>query len=197
MKISQRKLRAEETRMRIQTAAMNLFEEYGYNNVSMQEIAERAGCSVGNLYHYYKNKDALILQFTDHVDMVYDRLMEEMPEDLKPFERLEWFVIHAIVESNGESVIAMGFAHALRNPELHTMDFKDNRPYFKYLSDLVEACKADGSIPETHETRDIVRKILIIQRGILFQWRVEEGRFDVDLLTQQMAHGLLSSFKEP
>ncbi len=44
----------------IETAA-DLFGEYGYNGVRMEDIAVRAGVAKGTLYLYFKNKDDLFL----------------------------------------------------------------------------------------------------------------------------------------
>lgn len=49
----------DEVRQSIRESAVKIFKESGYQKASMRTIAEGAGMSVGNLYRYYKNKDAL------------------------------------------------------------------------------------------------------------------------------------------
>ncbi|MFN3262329.1 MAG: TetR/AcrR family transcriptional regulator [Pikeienuella sp.] len=39
--------------------AEDLFAHYGFSKTSMADIAERAGMSPGNLYRYYRNKQAI------------------------------------------------------------------------------------------------------------------------------------------
>lgn len=46
-------------RREILSAALALFSEKGYHNVSMHEIAKRAEFSVGTLYQFFKNKEDL------------------------------------------------------------------------------------------------------------------------------------------
>jgi len=41
-------------------AARKVFEERGYTNARMAEIAERAGVATGTLYLYFKSKEALV-----------------------------------------------------------------------------------------------------------------------------------------
>lgn len=43
----------------IKNAARIKFAEKGFKGVSMRDIAQKAGVSVGNIYHYYNNKEAL------------------------------------------------------------------------------------------------------------------------------------------
>ncbi len=46
-------------RQEILDAALKLFSERGYYNVSMKEIAEKAEFAVGTLYNFFKNKEDL------------------------------------------------------------------------------------------------------------------------------------------
>ena len=50
------KLRQREDML---NAAMDLFSEHGYHNVSIQQIAERAEFAIGTLYKFFKNKEDL------------------------------------------------------------------------------------------------------------------------------------------
>lgn len=45
----------------ILAAAEGLFAEHGYEGVSIQQIAERAGVSKANVFHHYSNKEGLYL----------------------------------------------------------------------------------------------------------------------------------------
>jgi AcrR family transcriptional regulator len=75
-RMTARKRQALEMRSRIQSAALDLFDREGFENVSVEEIAQTAGCSVGNIYHYFKSKDELAIQVTSHVDDAYSELEE-------------------------------------------------------------------------------------------------------------------------
>lgn len=50
---------ADATRHEILTHAQDLFTYYGFNKTNIGDIAERCGMSPGNLYRYYKNKQAI------------------------------------------------------------------------------------------------------------------------------------------
>jgi len=46
-------------RKEILDAALYLFSEHGFHNVSMQQVAERAEFSIGTLYNFFDNKEHL------------------------------------------------------------------------------------------------------------------------------------------
>lgn len=54
---------AVNLREQILSAAASCFRERGIKATKMQEIAKRAGISVGNFYNYFENKDAIIDEF--------------------------------------------------------------------------------------------------------------------------------------
>ncbi|MGW0946575.1 TetR/AcrR family transcriptional regulator [Streptomyces sp. NPDC002623] len=64
-----RQVRAELTRERILTAAAHVFAEYGYAAGTTNRIAERARISIGSLYQYFPNKDAVLAELlVRHID---------------------------------------------------------------------------------------------------------------------------------
>ncbi|MFD7668311.1 TetR/AcrR family transcriptional regulator [Streptomyces sp. NPDC059788] len=64
-----RQARAEATRQRILAAAAHVFAEYGYAAGTTNRIAEQARVSIGSLYQYYPNKDAILVELmTRHLD---------------------------------------------------------------------------------------------------------------------------------
>ena len=59
-----RQQRAHDTRARILDAAARVFAERGYAGGTTNHIAAEAGLSVGSLYQYFPNKDALLAELT-------------------------------------------------------------------------------------------------------------------------------------
>lgn len=58
--------RGESSRAVILQAALDLFQERGYEATTMRAIAERAGVSLGSSYHYFPSKEHLVLEFYRH-----------------------------------------------------------------------------------------------------------------------------------
>ncbi len=58
--------RGETSRAAILGAALDLFQERGYEATTMRAIADRAGVSLGSSYHYFPSKEHLVLEFYRH-----------------------------------------------------------------------------------------------------------------------------------
>lgn len=64
-----RQVRGELTRERIVKAAAHVFAEHGYAAGTTNRIAEQARISIGSLYQYFPNKDAILAELLiQHID---------------------------------------------------------------------------------------------------------------------------------
>src|SRR5689334_5487336 len=58
--------RSRERQERILQAARELIAETGSDRVRMNEVAERAGISIGSLYQYFPDKQAIVRTLAEH-----------------------------------------------------------------------------------------------------------------------------------
>lgn len=113
-----RQRQALEMRAKIQSAALTLFNREGFENVSVEEIAQTVGCSVGNIYHYFKSKDELAIRVTQMVDEAYTDLEQSYLASAVPArEKLLDFVGRSLEISARDEMLYKAFIHGLRYPE--------------------------------------------------------------------------------
>ncbi len=88
--------RSQKSRAQVLDAALGLFSHRGYGATSMREIADRAGVSTGNVYHHFKDKEAVFQtlldaywQAMDDVDFPVNRALRtgSFPENLEDIGR--------------------------------------------------------------------------------------------------------------
>ena len=196
-KMTPRKQQAAQMRKRIQEAALDLFDREGFENVSVEQVAQAVGCSVGNIYHYYKSKDELALQVTDNVDQYYRTLEEAYAaDDTTPAcDKLLDFVCQALRASSEEDVLYKSFIQGLKYPEQGALKNSDKRVYHRVLRKLVTACQAEGSISKDYSAAQVVEMLVTLHRGMLFEWRIYEGGFDLLTEGKTMAEALLRGLK--
>jgi AcrR family transcriptional regulator len=70
-------VKGEQTKALILTTALEMLSERGYEATTMRAIAEKAGVSLGNAYHYFGSKDHLIQAFYHRVHE--DHLRASLP----------------------------------------------------------------------------------------------------------------------
>jgi len=83
-KVPRREREKIKQRQEMLAAALDLFSEKGYHNVSMHEIAQNAEFAIGTLYKFFKNKEelykALMVEQADKFQEALTKAIEE-PDD--------------------------------------------------------------------------------------------------------------------
>ena len=191
--LTPRKRQALEMRAKIQSTALSLFNQEGFENVSVEEIAQAVGCSVGNIDHYFKSKDELAIQVTQMVDQAYTELEEAYLADKTASgrDKLLDFVGKSLEISARDEVLYKAFIHGLRYPEQGVLQKSDKRVYYRLLRELVDQCQQEGSIHPSRDPDEVVEDLVVLHRGTLFEWRIYREGFDVARQGRRMADALL------
>lgn len=97
-------------------AAIQIFEEHGYAAGTTARIAERCGVSVGSLYQYFPNKDAILvavaLRHLSEGEAMLARLLRVPGDGAMPLE--------ALLRGWVETMVALHASH----PRLHRLLFE-------------------------------------------------------------------------
>ena len=181
--LTPRKKQALEMRSRIQNVALELFDKEGFENVSVEQIAQAVGCSVGNIYHYFKSKDELVIQVTSSVDAQYSVLEESYLAD----EANSWH--------DKDPSLYRSFIHGIRYPQQGILRDNEKRVYFRVLRELVDGCKQEGTIHPDRDREELVADLVALHRGMLLEWRIYEGAFDLPRRGRRMAAALLEGWR--
>lgn len=76
-----RESRGAARRQQVLDAAIACFRQHGFHGASMSEISAAAGMSVGHIYHYFENKDAIIAAIVDQdvqfLEAEFDKISRE------------------------------------------------------------------------------------------------------------------------
>ena len=93
-------------------AAIELFSEKGFHNVSMQEIAKSSEFAIGTLYKFFKNKEDLYRSIIiKQADTFHTALTRALNEEDKEIEKLRNYVkIKGAVFMDNVSVVRLYFA---------------------------------------------------------------------------------------
>jgi AcrR family transcriptional regulator len=129
-------------------AAARVFEERGYAGGTTNRIAERAGVSVGSLYEYFPNKDAIVVALAErHLEeqrRALRALLEEAPPGGDLADLLARFVA-AVVDFHARrpSLHRILFEEAAHPPEAHACVLR----YEEGLAHALEAVLSRARLP--------------------------------------------------
>ena len=86
-RLSRREKERLRQRQEMLAAALELFSEKGYHNVSMHEIAEKAEFAIGTLYKFFRNKEdlykSLIVEQAERFHKALTKAIEEADNEIQ------------------------------------------------------------------------------------------------------------------
>ncbi|MYS85212.1 TetR/AcrR family transcriptional regulator [Embleya scabrispora] len=182
-----RQIRAELTRQRILTAAAHVFAEHGYAAGTTNRIAEQARISIGSLYQYYPNKDAILVELvTRHLDTgmdaTYRRQNGELPESIEEIIRV--FVRIAIENHLEDSqLLRVMVEQAPRSPELLEKIYRHEQVRVAFVRELLDG-HPEVRIDDTHTAARLVVSTveLVVHQLIAAPEPIDIPRFENELV---------------
>jgi AcrR family transcriptional regulator len=141
-------VKGEQTRALILNSALDLLGERGYEQTTMRAIAQKAGVSLGNAYHYFGSKEHLIQAFyqrthEEHLTATIPVLEKEtsLKSRLLSVLRLKISTLEPYHEFAGALFKTAADPHSPLNPFAHE-SAPTRRDSIKLFEDLVRDTKA-------------------------------------------------------
>ncbi len=171
--------KGEQTKAKILNAALEMLHERGYENTTMRAIADKAGVSLGNAYHYFGSKDHLIQSFyhrthQDHLRAAAPRLASEtsFKERLLSVIRLKIETLEPYHEFAGVLFQTAADPHSPLNPFAEA-----SAPVRQDSIKLFEELVADSRIRVPDDLRQELPYLLwLYHMGIILFWIHDRSR---------------------
>ena len=171
--------KGEQTKTLILNTALEMLHERGYENTTMRAIAQKAGVSLGNAYHYFGSKDHLIQAFyhqthDNHLRASLPVLQEEtsLKARLLSVMRLKIDTLEPYHEFAGVLFQTAADPHSPLNPFAHAAA-PVRRDSIKLFEDLVAGSKA--RIPEDLRA-ELPYLLWLYHMGIILFWIHDSSR---------------------
>ncbi len=198
--MGKRELRTLANRNRILSAANRLFNEKGYNETTMADIAKEANLTNGTIYHLYNSKQDILLAIYYHyfkpdiglnldVEKKLNAPINSITEFLLEYEKL-WMKAGWAVALNIYTANPKNSADSLSNIYNGNIEAK-----YELLS-FMENADRKGLLKDSFTPLLATNSIFIFGRGMLFQWALSSGSYDlVEMSLSYWPNFLSSIFK--
>jgi AcrR family transcriptional regulator len=124
-----RQARGRERRAQLLDAAASLIAEAGLGAVSMHAAAERAGASIGSVYHFFRDKDQMLEALAER----HDAELQPALDRVLARNEAEWATLSPA--DMVEHLIGWAIRYFVRHPDaLATLDLKDRHRHTDFKS---------------------------------------------------------------
>jgi TetR/AcrR family fatty acid metabolism transcriptional regulator len=190
-KLTRRQEKAIETKNRIYTAAIDLMDRKGFEKITIADISKKAGVSVGAFYHYFKSKNDILAEIFFKADEYFSsEVLPVLSVNTKsvPNKLVEYFDYYA--KFNIASGVEM--TQQLFNPKIKFF-IKKGRSMLTILQDLIGEGQEKQEIRTDSTPEELARFLLILARGIVFEWSLYDGRYDLRATMRRYIEVLVST----
>jgi AcrR family transcriptional regulator len=189
----------------IAAAAERAFIRHGFHAATMQQVAEEASMSAGNLYRYFASKEALVegICFLDQRERV--NAFHALAHSGDLLATLETMLRENVLNKPQHKTVMFleVAAEAARNPRIAEMLRANDAEVMAGLAALIEAAKANGEADASVDSRFAAR-LMFTYVGGLFRRRALDARFDIEAeaamtmaLLRALFAGAISSSNPP
>jgi AcrR family transcriptional regulator len=189
-----RSLKAQQRRQEILQIAMDTFAARGYNNASLQEIADRAGVTQAGVLHYFRSKPQLltsVLALRDETDI--EQLGPERPRGLAFLRHLVDTVRRNTEREGIVRLYAVLSAESVT--EGHPAQDYFRERYAGLRAFVTEALAEASELGETRPDLDLeeaATAIIAVMDGLQIQWLLAPDSVNMAAATDRVINALLA-----
>jgi TetR/AcrR family transcriptional regulator, repressor for uid operon len=153
---------------RILDAAERCFVRAGFHRTTMQDVAAEAGMSPGNLYRYFRSKDAIVMALTER-----DRA--RIGDDFSAFAQTDDFLAvfrhlahkHFAEEPRDKAILCLEiWAEATRNPTFAAVTYEFERDVIARMEALFRQAQEKGLVAAEVDVRSLAVLISTLADGL-------------------------------
>jgi AcrR family transcriptional regulator len=169
----------QDRHARILDAAERCFVRSGFHRTTMQDVAAEAGMSPGNLYRYFRSKDAIVIGLTERDrSRINDDFAELMDAENFAASFAALGRKHFRDEPRERAILCLEiWAEATRNPTFAAVTQDFDRDINARLTDLLSKAQARGAIPPHVDPGALTTLISTLANG-LFVRRAVSPAYD-------------------
>lgn len=183
--LTTRQIQAIQTQHKIYKVAVDMMQKKGFDNITVEDISREAGVSVGAFYHYFKSKNDILYEVFHRIDEYFEK--EFHFENLSvPEQILLFFEYYA----KYEEISGVDTARKLYSNMEHLF-ISSERYLPKLLNSIVKSGQEDGSIIDNIPSEEISEYLLVVARGVCYDWCLHNGSFNIEKMTIKYIKRLL------
>lgn len=178
-KLTTRQLQALETKNKIIDCAMSLLSDVDFEKLKIASICKEANISIGTFYYHFKSLDFIIVESYKKVDNHFKALDEKnyFPND--PIKKIISIIEEQLKYTENKGVFIMSKFYKSQITVGTSFFISLERYLPKLIMGSVKIAKEQGVINNSIETEELTSDLLTISRGLIYDWCLKQGSFDL------------------
>lgn len=181
----------EQKRREIIAAASEVFGEKGFNDGTLEEIADRTGLTRAGVLHHFGSKRALLMEVVKNRDASGGKQREQMHID----HGVDWFRHLAATADDNAKHPGMVRLFTMVSGE-SVVEKNDSMSYFRdryrdlrndLMASFVQMAKERKSTINMAEAEMASSAVIAVMDGLQYQWLLQQGKSDGESVSSEDA----------
>jgi TetR/AcrR family transcriptional regulator, fatty acid metabolism regulator protein len=174
--MTRRKNQAMQTKQKIFSAAMSIMQKQGFEETTIEQICKKANVSIGTFYIHYKSKHDVLFEIYQLADQYFEDVVEPELEPLELKEKILRFFVHYAWYNISTGLDFVKHLYGSENKLFVAQD----RYMHRLLHMILVAAEQAGKIKSDMPLHEIEQFIFMMARGIVCDWCVYDGEYDLE-----------------
>jgi len=188
----------EPNREKIISAAVEIIRKDGAEALTVRNVCDWAGVAIGTFYHWFKNRDDLMMTFVR--DVQFDLSGCPIPEK-DPAGRVTALYMKLIWRYEALGINFMRQFYSTTNSVLSSYMGQSGGTFAEgtvmwECENLLTTAKEKGSLPEGTDVHRLSEDICTIVKGCVFEWCLCEGEMDIENTLKRLLGLLINGIRD-
>ena len=173
---------AQDTKQKLIDTTVELIKKYGADSITVRNVCEEAGLSIGTFYHHFQNKDDLLMHFVREAS--FESFLLETPLSDVAGRVCELYM-HLIDRYLALGEEFMKSFYTTGNKALSAYMgqsdgcFAEGTVMARCERELLEA-QQQGYLKKEADAHMLSMDICTIVKGCVFEWALNDGEMDME-----------------
>jgi AcrR family transcriptional regulator len=152
-------------------------QKHGFEDTTIEQICKKAKVSVGSFYNYFKSKQDVLFVVFESADLYFKDTVEPQLASLAVSDKILLFFRH-YARYNLDT--GLDFVKHLYGSSENKFFIAQDRFMHKLLHNILADAQAEGKLKSDMPLQEIEQYMFILARGIVNDWCLYDGSYDLE-----------------
>ena len=181
--MTKRQKQGQKTKTAIMDSALDLFREFGFDSVTVEQITRNAGVAKGSFYTYFSTKSDIIVEEFWSIDAYYRmyagrnlRRYATAREKLLAFTRAQMRYVRDVV---GNTNLKILYANQTIQPGSDKIIVNRERYWHTLIRETIELGRENGEFRSDLDAERLTVLFNRSVRSVFLDWCISDASFDL------------------
>ena len=187
----------QDSKQKLIDTTVALIKKYGADSITVRNVCEEAGLSIGTFYHHFQNKDDLLMHFVRETSFESFQLETPLSDTAGRVCELYMHLIDrylALGEEFMKSFYTTGNKALSAYMGQSDGCFAEGTVMARCERELLEA-KQQGYLKKEADAHMLSIDICTIVKGCVFEWALDDGQMNIAEALQRIISAYLNSMR--